>query len=271
MKKKVKNKFKEIRELNNLTQTEEAKLLGVSVHHISEFENTDLTDLKEGNKSMAISLSLILRISTLYKIPIDYFFSDKSRKFKLQCLYSFIWLSDLNTQLEKIKIHNQFYYGTDRNIGEKAVLPENKSIPQIINYKENSFFCNNLKFYRIKRNMSQVELSIKLSEIMSKKSHNPEETHANTRANLSGISWENVKRIENSNRNMTIHHAKAASELFDIPLFFLVQTDKEIDTDHYLKFRDALPNWSEAQLDRQIRDYLKPNYDLTIPDEEESK
>ena len=39
MKKKAKNKFEKIRRINDLTQTEESKIIGVSPHHISEFEN----------------------------------------------------------------------------------------------------------------------------------------------------------------------------------------------------------------------------------------
>ena len=60
MKKDPNNKFRKIRRLNNLTQAEEAKLLNVSIHHISEFENASP---QEGNGSMDISLSLILKIS----------------------------------------------------------------------------------------------------------------------------------------------------------------------------------------------------------------
>ena len=65
MKKDPNNKFRKIRRLNNLTQAEEdRKLLNVSIHHISEFENASP---QEGNGSMDISLSLILKISSLYQ------------------------------------------------------------------------------------------------------------------------------------------------------------------------------------------------------------
>lgn len=85
MKKKAKNKFEKIRRINDLTQTEESKIIGVSPHHISEFENA----IKDNKQNMPISLSLIVKISTLYNVPIDYFFSDESRRFKIQCLYSY--------------------------------------------------------------------------------------------------------------------------------------------------------------------------------------
>ena len=75
MKKKAKNKFEKIRRINDLTQTEESKIIGVSPHHISEFENA----IKDNKQNMPISLSLIVKISTLYNVPIDYFFSDESR------------------------------------------------------------------------------------------------------------------------------------------------------------------------------------------------
>ena len=70
---------------------------------------------------------------------------------------------------------------------------------------------------------------------------------------------------------MTIFHVKAACELFNIPLYFLVQTDQRIEKKHFLRFYDALIQLTDAELDKQIDDYLKPNESLQINDEEESK
>ena len=114
MKKKAKNKFEKIRRINDLTQTEESKIIGVSPHHISEFENA----IKDNKQNMPISLSLIVKISTLYNVPIDYFFSDESRRFKIQCLYSFMWLADNNTEIKRIKLSNQFYFNKYKTLDE---------------------------------------------------------------------------------------------------------------------------------------------------------
>lgn len=204
MKKKAKNKFEKIRRINDLTQTEESKIIGVSPHHISEFENA----IKDNKQNMPISLSLIVKISTLYNVPIDYFFSDESRRFKIQCLYSFMWLADNNTEIKRIKLSNQFYFNKYKTLDEGFSPPVMKRIPQIESYEDNSRFLNNLKFYRMKRKMSQVELSIKMSEIMKANSNCTEESATKFRANPNNISSESIKKIEGNNRNMTIFHAK---------------------------------------------------------------
>ena len=260
MKKKAKNKFEKIRRINDLTQTEESKIIGVSPHHISEFENA----LKDNKQNMPMSLSLIVKISTLYNIPIDYFFSDESRRFKIQCLYSFMWLADNNTEIKRIKLSNQFYFNKYKTLDEGFSPPVMKRIPQIESYEDNSRFLNNLKFYRMKRKMSQVELSIKMSEIMKANSNCTEESAAKFRANPNNISSESIKKIEGNNRNMTIFHAKAASELFNIPLFFLVQTDIEIDYSHYLRFCDSLSDFTDSDIDSQLRYYDAPNEEPII-------
>ena len=142
MKKDPNNKFRKIWRLNNLTQAEEAKLLNVSIHHISEFENASP---QEGNGSMDISLSLILKISSLYNVPADYFFSDE-KKFKIRCLYSFIWLSDYNMQLNKCKVLNQYFYEKFENNTEHYSAPERKSIHAVTGHKDGTYFYNNLRF-----------------------------------------------------------------------------------------------------------------------------
>ena len=267
MKKDPNNKFRKIRRLNNLTQAEEAKLLDVSIHHISEFENASP---QEGNGSMDISLSLILKISSLYNVPADYFFSDE-KKFKIRCLYSFIWLSDYNMQLNKCKVLNQYFYEKFENNTEHYSAPERKSIHAATGHKDGTYFYNNLRFYRNKANINTVELSYKMSEIMKANYRPSDEASGKLRANPTSISLESVKKIESNVRNMTIFHVKAACELFNIPLYFLVQTDQRIEKKHFLRFYDALIQLTDSELDKQIDDYLKPNESLQINDEEESK
>ena len=77
-----------------------------------------------------------------------------------------MWLADNNTEIKRIKLSNQFYFNKYKTLDEGFSPPVMKRIPQIESYEDNSRFLNNLKFYRMKRKMSQVELSIKMSEIM---------------------------------------------------------------------------------------------------------
>ena len=124
----------------------------------------------------------------------------------------------------------------------------------------------------MKRKMSQVELSIKMSEIMKTNSNCTEESAAKFRANPNNISSESIKKIEGNNRNMTIFHAKAASELFNIPLFFLVQTDIEIDYSHYLRICDSLSDFTDSDIDSQLRYYDAPNEEpIIFKDENEEE